>query len=87
MAFPDDDPDSKIPPDDPDLLKNRSIPQRAIVISAGVIANVVFAYGLLFTQASHCLMKICCRVPALRARLSSNDGWMSFSFSIFRPWR
>ena len=52
MAFPDDDPESKIPPDDPNLLKNRSIPQRAIVISAGVIANVIFAFSLLFTQAS-----------------------------------
>ena len=46
------DPESKFPPDDPDLLKNRSIPQRALVISAGVLANIVFAYSLLFTQAS-----------------------------------
>ena len=52
MAFPDEDPESKFPPDDPDLLKNRSILQRAIVISAGVIANIIFAYSLLFTQAS-----------------------------------
>ena len=52
MAFPDDDPESKFPPDDPNLLKNRSIPQRALVISAGVLANIVFAYSLLFTQAS-----------------------------------
>ena len=52
VAFPDDDPESKFPPDDPDLLKNRSIPQRALVISAGVLANIVFAYSLLFTQAS-----------------------------------
>ncbi|CAK0786395.1 hypothetical protein CVIRNUC_009608 [Coccomyxa viridis] len=52
VAFPDDDPESKIPPDDPNLLKNRSIPQRAIVISAGVIANVIFAFSLLFTQVS-----------------------------------
>ena len=52
VAFPDDDPESKFPPDDPNLLKNRSIPQRALVISAGVIANVIFAYSLLFTQAS-----------------------------------
>ena len=86
VAFPDDDPDSKISPDDPDLLKNRSIAQRAIVISAGVLANIVFAYGLLFTQASHCLMKMWCCVPASRTRLLSNDGWMSFSFSILKPW-
>ena len=38
-------------PDDPDLLQNRSIPERALVISAGVIANVVFAYAILLLQA------------------------------------
>ena len=50
VAFPDDDPESKFDPEDPDLLKNRSIPQRALVISAGVIANVIFAMSLLLTQ-------------------------------------
>ncbi|MGK7927759.1 MAG: RIP metalloprotease RseP, partial [Spirulina sp.] len=50
VGFPDDDPDSDIPPDDPDLLRNRPILDRAIVISAGVIANLVFAYFLLSTQ-------------------------------------
>lgn len=50
VAFPDDDPDSKYAPDDPDLLRNRSILQRALVISAGVIANVIFAFSLLLTQ-------------------------------------
>lgn len=50
VAFPDDDPESKFEADDPDLLKNRSILQRAIVISAGVIANVIFAFSLLLTQ-------------------------------------
>ncbi|MCT0255162.1 MULTISPECIES: RIP metalloprotease RseP [unclassified Synechocystis] len=52
VAFPDDDPDSDIPADDPDLLKNRPILDRAIVISAGVIANLVFAYFLLIGQVS-----------------------------------
>ena len=51
VAFPDDDPDSTIPPDDPDLLRNRPILDRAIVISAGVIANLIFAYFLLVGQA------------------------------------
>jgi membrane-associated protease RseP (regulator of RpoE activity) len=46
VGFPDDDPESKIPADDPDLLKNRPILDRAIVISAGVIANLVFAYAI-----------------------------------------
>ncbi len=50
VGFPDDDPDSKIPPNDPDLLRNRPILDRAIVISAGVIANLIFAYFLLVTQ-------------------------------------
>lgn len=53
VAFPDDDPKTaeKFPPDDPDLLKNRSIPERALVISAGVLANCLFALAILTTQA------------------------------------
>jgi len=50
VGFPDDDPDSEIPPDDPNLLRNRPILDRAIVISAGVIANLVFAYLILVIQ-------------------------------------
>lgn len=50
VGFPDDDPDSQIPPDDPNLLKNRPILDRAIVISAGVIANLIFAYLVLVVQ-------------------------------------
>ena len=51
VAFPDDDPESSIPPDDPNLLSNRPILDRAIVISAGVIANLIFAYFLLVGQS------------------------------------
>lgn len=47
VGFPDDDPDSNIDPDDPNLLRNRPILDRAIVISAGVIANLIFAYLVL----------------------------------------
>jgi RIP metalloprotease RseP len=50
VGFPDDDPDSNIPPNDPNLLRNRPIFDRAIVISAGVIANLIFAYLLLVFQ-------------------------------------
>lgn len=50
VGFPDDDPESDIPPDDPNLLRNRPILDRAIVISAGVIANLIFAYFLLLLQ-------------------------------------
>ncbi|ACK66369.1 membrane-associated zinc metalloprotease [Rippkaea orientalis PCC 8801] len=52
VGFPDDDPDSDIPPDDPNLLRNRPIFDRAIVISAGVIANLIFAYFLLVAQVA-----------------------------------
>lgn len=50
VGFPDDDPDSEIAPQDPDLLKNRPILDRAIVISAGVIANLLFAYLVFVVQ-------------------------------------
>jgi len=50
VAFPDDDPDSPYDPEDPNLLRNRPIKDRAIVISAGVIANVIFAYTVLVGQ-------------------------------------
>lgn len=52
VGFPDDDPDSKIPPNDPNLLRNRPVLDRAIVISAGVIANLIFAYFLLVGQVA-----------------------------------
>jgi membrane-associated protease RseP (regulator of RpoE activity) len=50
VGFPDDDPDSEIPPNDPNLLRNRPVIDRAIVISAGVIANFLFAYFVLVSQ-------------------------------------
>ena len=51
VAFPDDDPKhSPYKPDDPDLLQNRSVPERGLVISAGVIANIIFALAVLFAQ-------------------------------------
>ncbi len=52
VSFPDDDQESNIPKDDPDLLKNRPIPQRALVISAGVLANLFLAWAVLIGQAS-----------------------------------
>jgi membrane-associated protease RseP (regulator of RpoE activity) len=52
VAFPDDDEDSTIPADDPDLLRNRPIPQRALVIAAGVLANLLLALVVLFGQAA-----------------------------------
>ncbi|GAB4825183.1 hypothetical protein Ancab_008058 [Ancistrocladus abbreviatus] len=50
VGFPDNDPESDIPLDDENLLKNRPILDRLIVVSAGVIANVIFAYVIIFVQ-------------------------------------
>ena len=52
VAFPDDDPDCPYPEDDPDLLRNRPTRDRALVVSAGVAANVAFALAILFAQVS-----------------------------------
>lgn len=42
----------KFDKDDKDLLQNRPILDRAIVVSAGVIANVMLAYACIFTSVS-----------------------------------
>ena len=52
VAFPDDDESSDIPSDDPDLLSNRPIPQRALVVAAGVLANLLLAWVVLLGQAA-----------------------------------
>ncbi|KAG5401859.1 hypothetical protein IGI04_016466 [Brassica rapa subsp. trilocularis] len=36
--------------DDENLLKNRPVLDRSIVVSAGIIANVIFAYVIIFVQ-------------------------------------
>lgn len=55
VGFPDDDPDSPYDKDDPDLLRNRPVAQRALVISAGIIANVILAYSVLLAQVGMAL--------------------------------
>jgi membrane-associated protease RseP (regulator of RpoE activity) len=50
VGVPDDDEESDIPANDPNLMKNRPIIDRAIVISAGVIANFIFAYLVLLVM-------------------------------------
>ena len=52
VSFPEQNGQSDFPKDDPDLLQNRPLFQRAIVISAGVIANLLLAWIVLFGQAS-----------------------------------
>ena len=46
VSFPDEE-QNNINPEDPNLLKNRPIIQRLIVISAGVFANLLLAYTIL----------------------------------------
>jgi membrane-associated protease RseP (regulator of RpoE activity) len=50
VSFPDEDEDSAIPANDPDLLRNRPLPQRALVIAAGVLANLLLAWAVLVAQ-------------------------------------
>jgi len=52
VSFPDDDNESKIPKNDPDLLRNRPLIQRAFVISAGVLANLLLAWLVLIGQTT-----------------------------------
>ncbi len=52
VSFPDDDNESDIAKDDPDLLSNRPISQRLLVISAGVLANLLIAWLALCSQAT-----------------------------------
>lgn len=50
VGFPDEDEDCPYPQDDPDLLKNRPVGDRLVVMAAGVMANLVFAYMALTTM-------------------------------------
>ncbi|KGG12054.1 MULTISPECIES: RIP metalloprotease RseP [Prochlorococcus] len=52
VSFPDDDESSNISLEDPNLLRNRPINQRLFVISAGVLANLLIAWLVLFSQIS-----------------------------------
>ncbi len=52
VSFPDDEDDNNYAKDDPNLLSNRPVPQRLLVISAGVLANLLIAWLVLFSQAS-----------------------------------
>lgn len=52
VSFPDDEPDSPFPIDDPNLLRNRPVKDRIIVTCAGVVANIIFAYVTCVTQAA-----------------------------------
>lgn len=66
VAFPDDDPDSPYEPDDPNLLRNRPVLDRVIVTSAGVIANVIFAYAICVVQAGTVGITVPTYLPGVR---------------------
>jgi len=51
VSFPDEEVHN-IDPQDPNLLKNRPILQRVIVISAGVFANLILAYTILIINVT-----------------------------------
>ncbi len=51
VAFPDDDKENPLPEDSPDRFLNRPIYQRLVVVSAGVIANVICAFVLVLLTA------------------------------------
>ncbi|MBO8204917.1 RIP metalloprotease RseP [Prochlorococcus marinus] len=51
VSFPDEELNN-IDPKDPNLLKNRPIFQRVIVISAGVFANLILAYTILILNVA-----------------------------------
>lgn len=52
VAFPDDDTDSKEEKNPDDLFKNKPIWKRTIVVSAGVIANVICAFLIVVLTAA-----------------------------------
>lgn len=52
VAFPDDEKEDVLPADSPDRFMNRPIYQRLVVVSAGVFANVVCAFVLVFLTAA-----------------------------------
>ena len=51
VSFPDDEKDCDLPKDSPERFANKPIWQRAIVVSAGVIANVICAIALVILVA------------------------------------
>ena len=51
VAFPDDEKDSELPPDSPERFANNPVWKRVIVISAGVVMNLIVAFLLVFLVA------------------------------------
>ena len=51
VSFPDDEENCDLPKDSQDRFLNRPIYQRAVVVSAGVISNVICAFAFVFLTA------------------------------------
>jgi len=51
VSFPDDDKDSELPEDSEERFMNKPLWQRAIIVSAGVVANIICALALVFLVA------------------------------------
>lgn len=51
VAFPDDEKDCELAEDSPERFSNKPVYQRAIVVSAGVFANVICAFLFVFLTA------------------------------------
>lgn len=49
VSFPDDEEECDLPKDSPLRYSNKTVGQRALVIVAGVLCNVILAYVLIFT--------------------------------------
>lgn len=52
VAFPDDESDCALEKDSPERFSNKPIYQRAVVVSAGVVANVLCAFAFVFLAAA-----------------------------------
>ena len=52
VSFPDDDKDCDLPEDSEQRFMNKPLWQRAVIVSAGVIANVICAFALVFLVAT-----------------------------------
>lgn len=52
VSFPDDEKDCELAKDSPERFMNKPVYQRAIVVSAGVIANIVCAFVFVFLTAA-----------------------------------
>ena len=53
VSFPDDEKDCDLPKDSPERFINKPVWQRAVVVSAGVIANVLCAIALVILVATY----------------------------------